>query len=180
MRHPSVWVMHFTHLEPFIVGLAVGYAYNRRTLPAWIGFAGLAVFVVAVVASYLPDGLPFPTFHPHRTFVITGVATALGGLFLYALVRGGDFAILWENKLLVFLGKISYGLYVWHIMVIEFYGTWFRIPGNGSTNGVLTWAIDVAMILMLTVIVSMLSYFLIEKPFLNLKSKFTLIQNRAA
>jgi len=78
-------------------------------------------------------------------------------------------------SLLQYLGKISYGLYVYHmgsIMVTD------RIMPQGS--GVGHAAIRLIVALVLTVAVSAASYAVVEKPFLNLKRKFTYIQSRPA
>lgn len=61
-----------------------------------------------------------------------------------------------------YLGKISYGIYIWHILAI-------KIVLKFSTNIVL---IDFLLVIILTIFLSTLSFYLLEKPFLKLK-KYT-------
>jgi peptidoglycan/LPS O-acetylase OafA/YrhL len=75
---------------------------------------------------------------------------------------------------LVYLGKISYGLYVFHIFVWYFVSDWIsthlRLAHPDLTIAVLT--------IPLTIALSMLSYHLLESPFLRLKKRFTFIPSR--
>jgi peptidoglycan/LPS O-acetylase OafA/YrhL len=62
---------------------------------------------------------------------------------------------------LVWIGRLSYGLYLWHFPIIEKAGAWtslgqFRIP----------------LAFLLTFGAATLSFYLVERPFLRLKSRF--------
>ena len=82
--------------------------------------------------------------------------------------------LLFENKLIFinkilkmpfmqYLGKTSYGIYVWHMLVIRI------IEANWYSK---IMFVDLLMILFLTLLVSHLSYQFIEEPFLRLKNRF--------
>jgi peptidoglycan/LPS O-acetylase OafA/YrhL len=45
-------------------------------------------------------------------------------------------------------------------------------------NAVVAWLSAVLPALLLTIALSVLSYFVLERPFLRLKSRFTLVPNR--
>lgn len=67
-----------------------------------------------------------------------------------------------ENKTLRWIGVISYGLYLWHFVMFEFAkksfdSIWFQAFGG----------------IILAFLVSAISYYLVEKPFLKLKEKFS-------
>ena len=69
--------------------------------------------------------------------------------------------LLLSNKYLVWLGSISYSVYLWN---------WFmyRILANLGMQGVSAAATGIA----LTIVAASLSYYLVEKPVLKLKSKY--------
>lgn len=64
----------------------------------------------------------------------------------------------------VFLGTISYSVYLWHIFVIMFMEQYLNLSGGKAGP-----AIKMAIALVLTLIVSTVSYYLIEKTFLSFK-----------
>jgi peptidoglycan/LPS O-acetylase OafA/YrhL len=64
-----------------------------------------------------------------------------------------------EFRWLSWLGQRTYGIYMWHFLVIGLLAT---LPG-------MTWTTGVILTLILTVVVSILSYQYFELPFLNLK-----------
>lgn len=82
-----------------------------------------------------------------------------------------------ENKLFVFLGNLSYGIYMYHMIIIALLiGTLkycnFLID-NTITSQILVYSIST----LATILISWLSYTYFEKPFLKLKHKFTIIKS---
>ena len=67
-----------------------------------------------------------------------------------------------ENAVFQYLGKISYGIYVWHLLVIYLLDHFFKM---GCFSGFL-W------VSLLTIAISGISFALVESPFLRLKAKF--------
>lgn len=89
-------------------------------------------------------------------------------ILLYSENKYGK--IIFENKILTFIGNISYSFYLWHLPIIYFYDlyfidTFFRVP----------------FLLTLTIILSHLSYFYIEERFrykklnLNFNKKYIIL-----
>lgn len=77
---------------------------------------------------------------------------------------------IFENNLIIYFGKISYGLYLYHFIVIhmlsgmnKFLHTSLPLAG---TNGAMAK-------LVMTLIVATLSWYVIEKPLIKLKNKFS-------
>jgi peptidoglycan/LPS O-acetylase OafA/YrhL len=64
-----------------------------------------------------------------------------------------------QNSLLQYLGKISYGIYVWHVIAINLVENYI---GRSAIEGFF-------ITLCVTILVSILSYNFIEMPFLKLK-----------
>jgi len=76
--------------------------------------------------------------------------------------RRDSFHRIFSNRLLVRIGMISYGLYLWHYPIYRFMASAF---GMG-------WVTVLVFGTILTFLVAILSYRLVETPFLRLKRKF--------
>ncbi len=75
----------------------------------------------------------------------------------------------------IYLGKISYGLYLYHIL----FAVMVRGMFSGH-DGVAYKLIRTSLSLGLTIVTASASYAWLEKPFLRLKERFTFVQSRAA
>ncbi|PJJ10956.1 peptidoglycan/LPS O-acetylase OafA/YrhL [Flavobacterium sp. 1] len=76
-----------------------------------------------------------------------------------------------ENKVMNFLGRISYGLYVYHGLIIGSVLLYFKVNNLYFNNVILYFSV-----IFITILCSALSYFILEKPFLKLKNKkYTII-----
>jgi len=73
------------------------------------------------------------------------------------------FPLVMENKLLAYLGKISYGLYVYHFPL-----TWFV----GHELGDMSAYVKAVIILVITTILAAISYKYLEEPLLMKKDKY--------
>lgn len=71
------------------------------------------------------------------------------------------------------LGKISYGLYVYHVLAVDFSHALFI-----SKHGFLPFAASVLVALLLTIAAATISYAYVESPFLRLKRRFELLHSR--
>ena len=144
-------------------------------------------FLVYAFNIYLMSGLPVDPDHPHRniaTDITDRFTTSLFCMFLIGrAVIGFGQPLKWllENRISQYLGQISYGLYLFHNLVFNYYHTqptsptlqvWHKavslVPILNSTP-----AIQLVYFYMLTVLISMLSWHLIEKPINALKARFS-------
>jgi peptidoglycan/LPS O-acetylase OafA/YrhL len=93
-------------------------------------------------------------------FTIYGLAVAI---VLISLVREPPRLALrlLECRPLVWLGEISYAVYLWHFFAITLAMRWIDSPAMVSL-----------MAMAFTLAFASLSYYLIEKPFLRLKKRF--------
>jgi peptidoglycan/LPS O-acetylase OafA/YrhL len=82
------------------------------------------------------------------------------------------------TRALAYLGKISYGLYIWHMLGLELAKkvVMLHLPWLGE------WADSSIFIticaLALTIAIAAASYRFLETPFLKLKSRYALIPSR--
>jgi peptidoglycan/LPS O-acetylase OafA/YrhL len=114
------------------------------------------------------------------TFIATG-CLLLFVSFLGLLPR-------WVPKPLVYLGKISYGLYVFHMLSLSVFWRLFWFSENQRSSlqtgsGIILGARAVLILLLslgMTVMCATLSYRFLERPFLAMKERFTFVRSRTA
>jgi peptidoglycan/LPS O-acetylase OafA/YrhL len=82
-----------------------------------------------------------------------------------------------ENRLFVFLGNISFSIYMFHELVIksvmEILVRWRGTVFNDVLSNVILYAASIV----LTLVMSSIVYYFFEKPFLRLKSSFAVIES---
>lgn len=82
-----------------------------------------------------------------------------------------------ENKVFVFLGNISYGLYMYHLIVVAAFIGFLKHTGFNIDNSVRSQLIVYTAITGTTILVSWLSYRYLESWFLKLKHRFTVVKS---
>jgi peptidoglycan/LPS O-acetylase OafA/YrhL len=75
---------------------------------------------------------------------------------------------------LVYLGKISYGLYAYHMLALTVMGLALRGQANTSLRFLTYWLGGLG----LTIALASLSYRWLETPFLHLKERFAMVKSR--
>jgi peptidoglycan/LPS O-acetylase OafA/YrhL len=78
-----------------------------------------------------------------------------------------------ENKAMIYLGKISYGIYMYHAIMIQFVGfIYLRYISKFEFNNTLNILLINSLIILTTIIISHFSFKYYESYFLNFKEKF--------
>lgn len=162
-------VMHLpARLDQFLFGVLAAWAHLRRPAgrSAWpaaalvAGLAGLALLVAELGRrGNVLDTADVPWMFFHWTLI--GIPMAL---IVYGAAAGGRLAgFLFEGRLLAFLGRISYSLYLWHgIVFVVAYRTGFsQWPPAAGLARLALWLVPVV------IAVAWLSYRLTERPFLH-------------
>ncbi len=169
--YPAIYVLPFTHFESIILGIVVGFGgldfCLKKINPLILAGTGILVFTLI---EFLPARNVI-TYWQILTYLLVGISTTL---ILYATLKSSYLKRKLSNKIFVFLGKRSYGLYIYHrlaIVIVTF--TLKRlhvIPLNSLTMFIFS--------LIITILISIVSYQLIEIPFLVLKRKYEVITSR--
>jgi len=185
---PHIEVFTFTNLDFLACGGLLALAHRRYGeslgpygVPLLIG--GLAVYYSAVQLTGRGPALAAI----YWTFGKFGMAVAAAGLVLYALHSNPRFTVL-HNPVTMHLGKISYGLYLYHNVLVFHYREISALVGlnpaahidyDPATNmlsdpavPLLPKLLGVAVCLTLVIGVAELSYRIIERPALRLKNRF--------
>jgi peptidoglycan/LPS O-acetylase OafA/YrhL len=172
----ATWTMTFGRLEPIGAGVLVALFRHEHPLfelspraRRWLALAGAACIVsVELLFSIENATLGLAVFgYP--------LATAGAVLLLFAAQRSSAVPARptgLAHPALVYLGKISYGLYVFHVMAL---GLVRHAPARLHLGG--AWTAPVGFVL--TLAIAAASYRFLERPFLRLKERFTYVPSRA-
>lgn len=155
-------------LDHFGIGIAFAWLHARREFtqpsPAQADFLAAAGLAGIVVSMRLIDSV-YPAYwdgHPVLFFGYTLIASFIG-LLVYGTARGGRLTQwLFANPPMLFLGIISYSLYLWHLPVLLLVMRYLDRGGEvGDRLGPLLY-----LALPLSIAVAALSYLMTERPFL--------------
>ena len=153
-----IYIRTDTRVDSLLVGALFAYVYRHYRVPSQVlNWAATLCFAGLMYIKYELDASPF--------IMKTGftVIAVLAGIIILAAAEGAWFA----NRVLIsrpltIIGKVSYGLYLWHLPV-------FLILGRHVTSGPKPLRILAGIIV--ASVVTVISWFFIEKPFLNLKNR---------
>lgn len=156
----SLWGNTFTRLEPIAAGALIAMMLDGRlpTLTSASRAASLAVgfLLIALAGTY-------GSFDNVRALITYPVAAVAAALLLVGTL-GAAWAI---PSWLIYLGRISYGLYVFHFFALSITREHVSV-----SHPFMDWAIEFVAAFLLTVGCAALSYRYYEKPFLRLKARF--------
>ncbi len=157
-RHPGIWVFPFTHFESIAGGILMAYYYDAcRNIPRWIlVMAALLSMVTLTLTSLATGNLP--------ELSVTYLAAGVLSFSVIQLAIAPQWK--WVHSILMFkpfryLGKVSYGLYIFHLICLSVVYQ-LRISDNNS--------IDTLAALAMTILCAIVSYELFEKRFLRMKN----------
>lgn len=152
-------------------GLVAVYSKNDKSYFKVIRFSKRFVLPSAllfVLVNFIPRRYQFH-------YVATFFASALlfFQLIIISIEGNKTTEILFNHKILFFIGKISYGIYVYHGLLLPYFSQ-FIYPGVDSlaTNGIISTIIYTFICTAISIIIAWFSWILIESPVLKLKNFF--------
>ncbi len=173
IAHPGVWCNTLARLDPIALGALLAVTLRGRaprlTAVPRIALGLIAITMFVIVAKYLKqDGLQS---------LITYPLAAIASVSLLIAALQTNAAILSRKPFswLVYLGRISYGLYIFHLLSLTLMAqqsSLLGIPLNFERRFVLSFV--------LTVILAAASYRWLERPFLRLKERFARVPTHNA
>ena len=186
------WVDHELIRTHYRVGwLNVLYRLLHRTPFGCMAIGGLGAYVVRYHRPWLEPLLRYPVLEVLALLAIANLlytrwlafglsVEVLAVCFCYLIVSISNAPRSWlrlEGPRWTALGNLSYGLYMWHQMPLMLLGWFLRAygPRQPLLQGLcIEWGG-----LLLATGVAWLSYTYLEKPFLRLKERFTLVKSGA-
>jgi peptidoglycan/LPS O-acetylase OafA/YrhL len=168
---PQLWGNTFAHLDSIAAGILLAVLLSGRAPD--IGYAMRMSLITSaliglVLRAHFSEILPLDTLGWGETLlgwpIVAASCTAIVVTFIGLQAR---------SRPLQYLGKISYGLYVYHMLCIRIAERILR-----HESGFLHQVLRIVLSLGITIVLSAVSYALLEKPFLNLKRRFTYVRSR--
>ena len=169
--HPQIWCNTLARLDPIACGALVALWNQRRDItftPAIRGALFLGGWVILTAAGRFGDFVGIKALVTFPAVTAACVALLVGTLGLRMTPKPSAMA-----RPFIYLGRISYGLYVFHAMFVLL----FEVP---STRAPLARVTRAAAALLATIILAAASYHFFERPFLRLKENFAHVKSRPA
>ena len=178
LRDPAplaVYPLPFSYIDAFAFGAYIArfsIPHARRQL-TWLG---LGIPLLGFASQFAANGrfeplltLGYPDAMPDAYQYLWGytLVSYWFMLLIYCVAREGLFLPFLEWAPLRYLGKISYGLYIYHFPIIWLVSQVVEL----NLTGRLAAASIAPVSLIISIIAASASYFFVEKPFLSLKER---------
>ncbi len=177
--HERVWIATqiFAIPEYFLFGMAGAYWRFKLDKNSWPIRYGDVIMIVGAILLII--GIKNIKWWLYWTTPQHYWWNAYAPLALTLFVFGASAQqrlsrLLWTNRFMMVLGILSYGIYLWHWILLEKILNklniieWLNRQGASELSILL---ILTGILLIITLIVSYLNYRFVEKPFINLKRK---------
>lgn len=144
-ENSKFYLIHYRFFELALGGIGALLVKNKNIKGTYSHFFLLIILFVL-----------FLDFNMHKSVQLFEVITA-SLIILISTNSGNNFVYkILENKVMVYLGKISFSLYMWHQLILAFTRYFIIDKYNIFQAG---------LILIIIIVFSILSYSLIEQPF---------------
>lgn len=177
------WTNSFVEFQFFSAGTLLSLALKGRT-PQWslvLRFLGILIGIICLFVASVHFGVQADTPNSAVLQAPLGWALVLAATILFFLSLLGTPAR-YLPKPLIYLGRISYGLYLFHeliyTLVFHVWKAQFVRLSEFLRLGYWTGGVATAIAFAATILLAHLSYQFYERPFLRLKGRFTFIQSR--
>lgn len=171
IEHPGIYINTFARMDTLTIGalLAIFYSYKKSIINFLHIFCTLPIQIIALttLGFFL---YKFYFFNPYlNTNVVFGYSIIAIFMFYFTLsaLKNSAYTSFLKFKPFVYLGKISYGLYIWHILAIDLA---FLNFNNYFFRPILAFII--------TLFLGTISYYFFEMYFLKFKIRFSKISSR--
>lgn len=160
----------FSCFDSLGFGALIAYNQVNKIVPINLKYAkiGLWLSIVLYIILYVKPIL----LTGQLNYLLFNTITSVVFFFVILIAANNGFSGFWkailENKSVLYLGKISYGMYLYHnfIGILYFSGLNQYFPSFKSDFDLF------ALYFILLVIISTLSWYLIERPILSIKKRF--------
>ncbi|MES2276876.1 MAG: acyltransferase [Bacteroidota bacterium] len=147
-------------IDCMMIGALFGLYNFEEKAKQLLTHKAVQIAAYALVIGFLAFGLMFGYFY----WEIYGV---LFGVIIINLVNTDTSIISLDFKWLDYLGKTSYSMYMWHVLMINVVIRFF------THNSLIIYP----LVFVFTIVISILSFELFEKRFLRFKSGFAKVQS---
>jgi peptidoglycan/LPS O-acetylase OafA/YrhL len=186
-KHPALWVSTITRLDPLAWGGMLAIFYPR--LKAWLALRqrpldsllAIGFFLAAVVAVIF---IGHRWTWTGRVWWKLGAIDALVALGVCCIIINPILAFVLRLPMVAWLGKISYGLYVYQKFLAQGSPSVavrsFCLYLTGGQVNLTAWLLGIVINSFALVAVSAASYYFFERWFLKFKERFETVLSRPA
>lgn len=161
-----------TKMESMAIGgIGAYYLFSGNQKIKWLynnGLMFLSIIMIVVLVYFTPG------------IVQDAIYLVYSVLFLIIILNvssNPNCIFKLENRVFKVLGNISYGLYMYHLIVIAFVFATLKQLGMEINDGISSQVIVYASVISGTILLAWISYTYFEKWFLKLKHQFTIIKS---
>lgn len=165
----ALFFLKYSKISTFVIGSLFGYAYFRKK--KWIFYLKSKWVQVSI---YMVFGLSI-LFQVELSYIQYEYMALIMGLIMIIATFRDESIFNYSAHWLDFLGKISYGIYLFHIFAIFFVLKLF-VHFNLKVNNLWQLLLLCFITLALSILFGLLSYRYIESPFLKIKQQFRRIK----
>jgi peptidoglycan/LPS O-acetylase OafA/YrhL len=168
----QLWGNTFAHMDSIAIGILLAVMLSKKEVRLSYKFR-IALMAAGIICLMLRGY--FVANRPDEQ--LTWLGTSIGYpavVFACTSILVCFIGLPWRFPLLEYLGKISFGLYVYHMLSISI--TDRVMPGGGPWYDCIKFLLAFGI----TAVISSISYTVLEKPFLKLKRRFTYVESRMA
>ena len=178
VSHPvdTYWKGTFTHLDPIVAGSLVAFTLDGRV--PQLALTKRLLILAGGFAGVLAVGWFGPPWGGRALLTYPVAAISCAAILVSVLRPTGAGNIGLFRRCMVHLGRISYGLYVFHGVCLTVASRIVSRSGGGHPR--MHWFVRDTTALVLTVLVAECSYHVLELPFLLLKERFSTIKSGPA
>jgi peptidoglycan/LPS O-acetylase OafA/YrhL len=170
-RPGTIYVNPVLRPESILIGIALSIA--PPAVPKWLALAGVAAILGITVnmPNVITPGWWLLGLYPCVALVGAGL--------VYLALYWRPLRLFLSLRPLVYLGRISFGLYVFHLFALSYVINTYSRLGIGFEGAQLNYALQYLSVVVTTIVVAAASYELFEKPLLRCKDKFAVVFPRA-
>lgn len=162
-------VFTLSSFDSLAIGALLSYIKLRNISIPYIKTVIAAAFFLYIFLP-LPNFMYFTGKTLLKEIIPSAAIFSMGIIFFVSKGKGiNNFSkYILENEIALFIGKIGYGLYLFHLLIPDLRVYLLRISGYSVSSIHLIYILDTTLLLALASI----SYYLVEKPIYSLKKHF--------
>jgi peptidoglycan/LPS O-acetylase OafA/YrhL len=158
-------------LASFVSRDLIAYGVSRK----WIAAVSGSIAVLIGWGLFQADGFTQINNSIDMVWMYSVLAIGMAAVLLYVLHSRWLIHQFLALPFIAWLGKISYGLYIYQLLAIFIVEKYFHPQGTLSE-----WLVFIVFTLIMSVVLASVSYYGFERYFLVLKKRFTTIESRKA
>ncbi|SEP31494.1 Peptidoglycan/LPS O-acetylase OafA/YrhL, contains acyltransferase and SGNH-hydrolase domains [Niastella yeongjuensis] len=171
-NQPIYYFHTLCRIDPLACGALIYFVSPDKKQAAiikWLGIAGALV----IIAGILVIKTPWPTSAFNTTIGYSAFAFLFASVLYNTIHNPGSLTAVLKNPALRFIGKISFGLYIFHLLVLDSCLQGISTILQQLFHAPVVKYLPEIICLLISFILSIISYFFYESYFLKLKNNLT-------